>query len=42
MDEMTAGIEQISAAVNQANGISLTNSDGIAALMREVARFEVD
>jgi hypothetical protein len=38
---MAAGPEQISKAVNRANGISEENKEQIEALMGEVSRFKV-
>jgi methyl-accepting chemotaxis protein len=40
MQEMAVGAEQISAAVNQVNTISVENKERIAALMGEVSRFK--
>ncbi|MCL2208805.1 MAG: methyl-accepting chemotaxis protein [Treponema sp.] len=42
MNEMASGAEQINVAVNRINEITIKNREGIASLLREVARFKVD
>jgi len=42
MNEMAQGADQINIAVNQVNDLSSKNRDGIANLMREVAKFKVE
>jgi methyl-accepting chemotaxis protein len=42
MDEMSAGTDQITAAVNQVNDISRQNRDYINALIAAVAKFKVE
>jgi len=39
---MASGADQINAAVNHVNEISVKNRDGIDALIQEVSRFKVD
>jgi len=42
MNEMASGAEQVNIAVNNVNGISGKNREGIQTLMREVSRFKVE
>jgi len=42
INKMTYGTDQIDAAIDRANNISVVNRDNIAALMDEVSRFTVD
>jgi len=42
INKMTYGTDQIDAAIDRANNISVVNRDNIAALMNEVSRFTVD
>jgi len=42
MNEMATGAEQVNLAVNNVNGISAKNREGIETLMREVSRFKVE
>ena len=41
MNEMASGADQINTAVNNVNGLSNKNREGIDALIREVSRFKV-
>jgi methyl-accepting chemotaxis protein len=42
INEMASGAHQINTAVNEVNGISGKNREGIDALIREVSRFKVE
>jgi methyl-accepting chemotaxis protein len=42
MNEMASGAEQVNIAVNNVNGISARNREGIDTLIREVSRFKVE
>jgi methyl-accepting chemotaxis protein len=42
MNEMASGAEQVNIAVNNVNGISTRNREGINTLLREVSRFKVE
>jgi methyl-accepting chemotaxis protein len=42
MNEMAAGSEQINIAIRQVNDMSLKNHEGIALLLEEVSRFNVE
>ena len=41
MNEMASGVEQITNAVQEVNGISQKNKDSIKELSAEVAKFKV-
>jgi len=42
MNEMASGADQVNIAVNNVNGISVKNREGIDTLIREVSRFKVE
>jgi methyl-accepting chemotaxis protein len=42
MNEMASGAEQVNIAVNNVNGISTRNREGINTLLREVSKFKVE
>jgi len=42
MNEMASGADQVNIAVNNVNGISSKNREGIQNLMKEVSRFKVE